>query len=166
MQTEAPQHSTSSDAVGRPAIREVSGDVFELFPEALVDVVSCTGLKRSPYTQRLSRSYPSYYETYKRLCLRKKLSVGKPEPHDLGTLFGTRWVVALPTKTHWQEAVKPTQIKAALANLIDFSAAAGITTMALPLFDGPPEGWIQSKLLEESKRHPEAALQTVYLFRE
>lgn len=166
MQTQATKHSARSEPMNGLAITEVSGDVFELFPEALVDVVSCIGLKRSAFTQRLSRSYPSYYETYKRLCLRKKLVVGKAEPHDLGTLFGTRWVIALPTKVHWQEMAKPTQIKMALAHLIDFSAAAGITTMALPLFDGPPEGWIQSKLLEEWTKHPGAALDTVYLFKE
>jgi hypothetical protein len=167
MRSEVPQEEPITVAPENLlSIKEVTGDVLEIFPEALVDLVSCVGLKRSPLTQRLSRLYPGYYETYKRLCLRNKLVLGQPLAHDLGTLFGTRWVIALPIQSHWKEMAKPTVVKMALAQLMDFCASNRITSCALPHFEGPPPGWLQSKITEEAARNPDSPLRTVYIFSE
>jgi hypothetical protein len=141
-------------------------DFIEAFPDAIANFVSCTGVKRNSTNHRLKRTFPAYAMDYKRRCLRKHLVVGEAYPFDLGTMFGTRVIISLPIKAHWRELLQPAQVRSALSNLVNVCNELGIESLAVPLFEGPPAEWIESKLREDLTRHPKGSIKTIFLFRE
>ena len=139
-------------------------DVFSVYPEVFVHPVNCVGVSKDIVSRQVKKAWPDYFREYTRACIRKKLQPAEPLWHEVGELFGTRFVAALPLKFHWQEKMRPDVARQGLAVLIDEICRRKLTSAAIPIFDGPPEGWIEreiSKLLE-AKLSP--SLQVVYLF--
>lgn len=145
-------------------ILQMDGDIIEAFPDAVVNVASCTGLIRNATTHRLSKAFPSAFQDYKRMCIRKKLQLGTPHYFAVEALFGTRYIITLPIKSHWNETMRPPLVKDALKSLIQTCKEHQISVLAIPQFEGPPAGWLQEKLgeLAAATTHPEKIL----LFRE
>lgn len=139
-------------------------DIFTVYPEVFVHPVNCVGVSKDILSRQVKKSWPDYFREYTRLCIRKKLQVGDPLWHEVGELFGTRFVVALPLKFHWQEKMRPDIARQALTQFSEGVVSRGLSSAAVPLFDGPPEGWLErelGKLVEGTLHHP---LRTVYLF--
>jgi hypothetical protein len=155
--------------VAVPAPLEViylGDDFIESFPEAIGNFVSCTGIKRNSTNHRLSRTFPSYSKDYKRRCLRKHLRTGEACPFDLGTMFGTRWIISLPIRDHWREHLQPPLVKLALQSLVECCTGLGVTSLAVPLVEGPPNGWIEAKIREALAQQKHPSLTTLFLFKE
>ncbi len=144
----------------------IDDDFLESFAEAIANIVSCTGIRRNSTNHRLSRAFPGYTQDYKRRCLRKQLQVGVACPYDLGTLFGTRLIFSLPVREHWKEVMQPQHAKAAITSLVEQCAALGVRSLAFPLFEGPPPGWIEAKLKAALLNCPACQLDQLYLFKE
>lgn len=147
-------------------VRLLGDDFIEAFPEAIANFVSCTGIRRNSTNHRLNRTFPSYSKDYKRRCLRKHLKVGEACPFDLGTMFGTRWIISLPIREHWREALQPVRVRETLESLVACCEELGVESLALPLLDGPPPGWLEAKIRESVANRPSHSLKTIYLFRE
>jgi hypothetical protein len=147
-------------------IVSIDDDFLETFAEAIAIIVSCTGIRRNSTTHRLARAFPAYTQDYKRRCIRKQLQVGVACPFDLGTLFGTRIIFSLPVREHWKEVLQPPHAKAAITSLVEQCAALGLRSLAFPLFEGPPPGWIEAKLRAALANCPACQLEQLYLFKE
>ena len=141
-------------------------DFLDLYPQTVVNIVSCTGIKRNSTNHRLAKAFPRYSQEYKRLCLRNGLRVAEPHVHDLGTLLGTQTVVSLPIKAHWKESLQPALVKRSIENLVQKIAELKTVSLAFPLFNGPPPDWIEKRFQEAFKKTPNLSLATLYLFKE
>lgn len=139
-------------------------DIFSVYPEVFVHPVNCVGVTKDILSRQVKKSWPDYFREYTRSCIRKKLQPGEPLWHEVGELFGTRYVVALPLKFHWQEKMRPDLAKQALAAFLDGLTERNLTSAAIPLFEGPPEGWIERELNRLVDSRLGCSLCTVYLF--
>lgn len=139
-------------------------DIFSVYPEVFVHPVNCVGVSKDIVSRQVKKSWPDYFREYTRNCIRKKLQPGEPVWHEVGELFGTRFVVALPLKFHWQEKMRPEIARQALTAFIEGVIERGLTSAAVPVFDGPPEGWIERELGRLVEGRLSCSLTTVYLF--
>jgi hypothetical protein len=141
-------------------------DFLDLYPDCIVNIVSCTGIKRNSTNHRLAKAFPQYTNEYKRLCLRNHFKASEPYLHDLGTLLGTRYIVSLPIKTHWKENLQPELIKKSIENLVKLVVQLDIESLAFPLFQGPPVDWIEKRMSDELSKESSDRLTTLYFFKE
>ena len=139
-------------------------DIFSVYPEVFVHPINCVGVTKDILSRQVKKSWPDYFREYTRSCIRKKLQPGEPIWYEVGELFGTRYVVALPLKFHWQEKMRPDLAKQALAELVNGVLERGLSSIAIPLFEGPPEGWIERELGRLVEGRLNCTLSTVYLF--
>lgn len=139
-------------------------DIFSVYPEVFVHPVNCVGVSKDILSRQVKKSWPDYFREYTRSCIRKKLQPGEPVWHEVGELFGTRFVVSLPLKFHWQEKMRPDIARQGLSGFFEGVSERQISSAAIPIFDGPPDGWIEKELnrLVEGALNP--SLRTVYLF--
>lgn len=139
-------------------------DVFAVYPEVFVHPVNCVGVSKDIVSRQVKKAWPDYFREYTRACIRKKLQPAEPLWHEVGELFGTRFVAALPLKFHWQEKMRPDVARQSLAVLVEEICQRHLSSAAIPIFEGPPEGWIEREVsrLLEGKMSP--SLKTVYLF--
>lgn len=139
-------------------------DVFAVYPEVFVHPVNCVGVSKDIVSRQVKKAWPDYFREYTRACIRKKLQPAEPLWHEVGELFGTRFVAALPLKFHWQEKMRPDVARQALAVLIDEICRRQLTSAAIPIFDGPPEGWIEREIAKLLEAQLSPSLRVVYLF--
>lgn len=139
-------------------------DVFSVYPDAFLHPVNCVGVSKDILSRQVKKAWPDYFREYTRNCIRKKIQPAEPQWHEVGELFGTRFVVALPLKVHWQEKMRPDVAKEAFEKFFDAFCGKELTSFALPLFDGPPEGWIEREITRLAESRIDSTLRTVYLF--
>ena len=61
------------------------------------------------------------------------MRLGKMHVFDLGGLTGDRrWIINFPTKGHWRERSRLTDIEAGLEDLVDTVRRLGIRSIAIP----------------------------------
>lgn len=126
-------------------IRHVD-DVFASYPDMIVHPVNCTGVCKDAFSKQLKRTMPDYFRHYTRAVLRHRLTPGAPEIYAHDALFGTRWIVILPVKNHWKEALLPPIVKQSLARLAETVKHAEPRSVAMPELAGPPEGWLEEQM--------------------
>ncbi|NBO38406.1 hypothetical protein EBU99_07460 [bacterium] len=139
-------------------------DIFTVYPEVFVHPVNCVGVSKDILSRQVKKAWPDYFREYTRATIRKKLQPGAPLWHEVGELFGTRFVVALPLKFHWQEKMRPDVAREGFAALIEELCSKHVMSAAIPLFEGPPEGWIEREILKQIEGRLSCSLETVYLF--
>lgn len=139
-------------------------DVFTVYPEVFVHPVNCVGVSKDILSRQVKKAWPDYFREYTRACIRKKLQPGLPVWHEVGELFGTRFVAALPLKYHWQEKIRPDLTRQAFSALMAEFSERQISSVAIPLFEGPPEGWIEREITKLAEAQLSFPLHTVYLF--
>lgn len=140
-------------------------DIFSVYPEVFVHPVNCVGVSKDILSRQVKKAWPDYFREYTRACLRKKLQPGEPMWHEVAELFGTRFVTALPLKLHWQEKMKPDMARQALSALVEEMCKRQVTTLAMPLFEGPPEGWIEREISRLLDAQMCPSIQTIYIFK-
>lgn len=139
-------------------------NIFDLFPDVIVHPVNCTGLSHDLLSKQLKKTAPEYFREYARACLRKKLTPGTASLYEQNALFGTRFIITVTIKEHWQEKLRPDTTKKALAAMSILCDSIQAATLAIPILHGPPEGWLENELrkLFDSKIH--CYLNEVYFF--
>ncbi len=125
---------------------ETVENIFDLFPDLIVHPVSCTGVARDIHSRRIKHVFPDYFREYTRLSIRKNLKTGQIICTELDALFGTRFMVTLPIKDTWQEKLNPETVKNALNSLQEMCSKTQPSSIAFPIFKGPPEGWLEKEL--------------------
>lgn len=143
---------------------QTTDNIFDLFPELIVHPVNCTGLCKDAFSKQIKKTWPEYFRTYSRACIRKSLQPGKPMVYEENSLFGTRFIVALPLKNHWQEKLNPPLVKDALSALVEVCHTNRISTLAIPNFEGPPAGWLEGELRKRFEAAGGTPPDTIILF--
>jgi O-acetyl-ADP-ribose deacetylase (regulator of RNase III) len=73
------------------------------------------------------------FRDYEKACQAGEVQLRKMHVFDLGGLAGApRWIVNFPTKGHWRERSRLTDIEAGLEDLVTTILRLGIRSIALP----------------------------------
>lgn len=113
-------------------IRFVQGNLLEASVDALVNTVNTVGIMGKGIALMFKEHFPENFEAYARACERGDVRVGKMFVTENKKLFGPRWIINFPTKTHWRVRTKFEWIEAGLQDLANIIVEKGIRSIAIP----------------------------------
>ena len=109
------------------------GNLLEAPVEALVNTVNTKGIMGTGIALQFKQAFPAMFRDYERACKAGEVRLGKMHVYDLGGLTGgPRWIINFPTKGHWREQSRLTDIEAGLEDLIATVRRLGIRSIAVP----------------------------------
>lgn len=116
------------------------GDLFEADVEALVNTVNCVGVMGKGIALQFKLRFPENFKQYKTVCDADELEPGEVFVFDRGDLFGDeetdsgrpRYIINVPTKTHWKNPSKLEYIEAGMEALVQEIEARNIASIAIP----------------------------------
>src|SRR5215813_10050746 len=100
-------------------IEEGHGNLLEAGVEALVNTVNTVGVMGKGIALQFKRAYPANFEAYKAACERGEVRPGRMFVFDTGRLGPRRYVVNFPTKRHWRDRSRISDIESGLDALVD-----------------------------------------------
>ena len=114
-------------------IEITKGNLLKARAEALVNTVNTVGIMGKGIALQFRQAFPEMFRAYEKSCLAKDVRLGEVQVFDLGGLVGgPRWIINFPTKGHWKERSRDTDIEAGLEHLIATVRKLGIRSIALP----------------------------------
>lgn len=109
-------------------ITYVTGDIFKSKAQVITNTVNCVGVMGKGLAYEFKKRYPEMFEDYKKRCEAQEVLPGKPYLWENENVQ----VLNFPTKRHWREDTRLSDIDDALKFLAENYAQMGITTLALP----------------------------------
>jgi O-acetyl-ADP-ribose deacetylase (regulator of RNase III) len=114
-------------------IEIAQGILLEALVEALVNTVNTKGIMGKGIALQFKQAFPEMFRDYENACKAGGVRLGKMHVFDLGGLTGNpRWIINFPTKGHWRERSRLTDIEAGLEDLVTTILRLGIRSIALP----------------------------------
>ena len=109
-------------------ITYIEGNLFLSTAQTLVNTVNTVGVMGKGIARDFKHLYPAMFEEYKRHCDEGTLAMGSL------LLYRTahKWVVNFPTKRHWKQASRLSDIELGLETFQRTYAEQGITSIAFP----------------------------------
>lgn len=106
-----------------------SGSIFTSDCQTLVNTVNCAGVMGAGIALEFRRRYPRMFQDYEKLCDERKIRIGKL------WLYKTpgKWILNLPTKRHWKDSSKESEISSGLSEFSRSFSSLGIVSVAFPL---------------------------------
>ena len=122
------------EVASRIAMIEIAkGNLLEAPVEALVNTVNTKGIMGKGIALQFKQAYPEMFREYERACKVREVRLGKMHVFDFGGLMnGPRWIINFPTKGHWRERSRLTDIEAGLDDLVATILRLGIRSVAIP----------------------------------
>lgn len=96
----------------------VAGNIFNSGADILVNPVNCVGVMGKGLALQFKNRYPSYFESYKRMCDRGLISPGVIS-HTYIASDGIA-IVSFPTKLHWKNPSELGWITSGLISMRDY----------------------------------------------
>ena len=126
------------------------GDILRSSAQTLVNPVNTVGVMGKGLALQFKRAYPAMFADYARRCGAGELRPGRPQlwrpgaPVASAPLPGmaTRWILNFPTKRHWRERSRRSDIEAGLTWLDRHCEALRIESLAVPAL-GCGEGGLE-----------------------
>ena len=113
-----------------------TGDILEADAQALVNSVNCMGVMGKGIALQFKQKFPQNFRRYEEVCKNDALKPGRVFVHDRGALFSDdqaqRYIVNVPTKTHWRLPSEIEYIEEGMQALVDEVQQRGITSVAIP----------------------------------
>jgi O-acetyl-ADP-ribose deacetylase (regulator of RNase III) len=82
---------------------------------------------------QFKQAFPAMFRDYEKGCKAGEVRLGKMHVYDLGGLTGgPRWIINFPTKGHWREQSRLTDIESGLEDLIATVRRLDIRSIAVP----------------------------------
>ena len=114
-------------------IKFAKGNLLEARVEALVNTVNTVGVMGKGIALQFKGAFPAMFRDYAMACKTGDVRLGKMHVFDLGGLAGDRrWIINFPTKGHWRERSRLTDIEAGLEDLVDTVRRLEIRSIAIP----------------------------------
>lgn len=105
------------------------GNLFESEAQTLTNTVNTVGIMGKGIALEFKRRFPDMYRDYVRRCERHEVQLG--EPYVFATIMPP-WVLNFPTKAHWRNVARLSDIEAGLEHLARHYQEWGITSLAVP----------------------------------
>ncbi len=107
------------------------GDLLEQRVDAIVNTVNTVGVMGKGIALQFRRKWPANYKAYEAACKRK----GRPCKmfvFDNGELVEPKYIINFPTKRHWRQPSRMSDIQCGLSDLILQVKALKIKSIAIP----------------------------------
>jgi O-acetyl-ADP-ribose deacetylase (regulator of RNase III) len=116
-----------------PMIEIAKGNLLEARVEALVNTVNTQGIMGKGIALQFKQAFPAMFRDYEKACKVGEVHLGKVYVYDLGGLTGDpRWIINFPTKGHWREWSRLTDIEKGLEDLVTTILHLEIRSIAIP----------------------------------
>ena len=113
-------------------IKFTQGNLLEAETEAVVNTVNTVGIMGKGIALMFKERFPRNYEAYVRACARDEVHLGKMYVTENEELFGPRWIINFPTKTHWRVKTQIEWVQEGLKDLVRIIDEKNIRSIAIP----------------------------------
>ena len=109
------------------------GNLLDAPAEALVNAVNTVGVMGKGIALQFREKFPGMFRAYEAACRAGDLRVGTMHTFDCGpSTDGARWIVNFPTKRHWREPSRLSDVESGLLDLVATVRRLDIHTIAIP----------------------------------
>lgn len=108
------------------------GNLLEADVEAVVNTVNTVGIMGKGIALMFKEQFPNNFEAYARACKSGDVRIGQMFVTENKELFGPRWIINFPTKTHWRAKTKIEWIERGLSDLVRVIRECDIRSIAIP----------------------------------
>jgi len=108
------------------------GNLLDSNVEAVVNTVNTVGIMGKGIALMFKEKFPENFAAYARACESEKVLIGKMFVTENRELFGPKWIINFPTKTHWRARTKIEWIEEGLKDLVRVIKDKGIRSVAVP----------------------------------
>ena len=105
--------------------------IFEVDAEAIVNPVNCVGVSGAGLARQFAMRYPENDRLYRQACREGRVIPGRGIMTETG-LDSPRHIVNFPTKRHWSDESRLSDISLGLSNLHRELLRRGIRSIAIP----------------------------------
>lgn len=113
-------------------ITYMQGNLLEADVEAVVNTVNTVGIMGKGIALMFKEQFPRNFEAYARACDAGEMRIGKMFVTENRELFGPRWIINFPTKTHWRVKTKIGWVEEGLKDLVRVIREKDIHSIAIP----------------------------------
>jgi len=108
------------------------GDIFKVDAEAIVNTVNCVGVMGRGLALQFKHSFPENFRVYEAACKRGEVRPGHMLVVETGQLTNPRYLVNFPTKRHWRDDSRLSDIEEGLEALVAEVKRRTIQSIAVP----------------------------------
>lgn len=108
------------------------GNLLEADVEAVVNTVNTVGIMGKGIALMFKDKFPENFRAYARACEANEVRVGEMFVTENHELFGPRWIINFPTKTHWRVKTKIEWVEDGLRDLVRVIHEKNIRSIAIP----------------------------------
>ena len=110
----------------------MQGNLLEADVEAVVNTVNTVGIMGKGIALMFKEQFPDNFAAYERACKSGDVHIGKMFVTENKELFGPKWLINFPTKTHWRVRTRTEWIEEGLADLVRVIKEKNIRSIAVP----------------------------------
>lgn len=108
------------------------GNLLDAEVEAVVNTVNTVGIMGKGIALMFKEKYPTNFSEYAAACQRREVQLGRMFVTESKELFGPRWIINFPTKTHWRVKTRLEWVEEGLRDLVRVIRENGIRSIAVP----------------------------------
>lgn len=108
------------------------GNLLEADVEAVVNTVNTVGIMGKGIALMFKDKFPANFAAYAQACEHKEVRIGKMFVTESKQLFGPKWIINFPSKTHWRARTKIEWIEEGLEDLVRVIKEKNIHSIAVP----------------------------------
>jgi O-acetyl-ADP-ribose deacetylase (regulator of RNase III) len=113
-------------------IELTQGDLLKQDAEALVNAVNCVGVMGRGIALQFRKAFQENFKVYEDACKRGEVRPGSMLVFHTHRLKNPSYVINFPTKRHWRDKSRITDIESGLEALVAEVKRLGIGTIAIP----------------------------------
>ncbi|MGT2439943.1 type II toxin-antitoxin system antitoxin DNA ADP-ribosyl glycohydrolase DarG [Bradyrhizobium betae] len=114
------------------AVEIAKGDLLEQRVDAIVNTVNTVGVMGKGIALQFRRKWPANFKAYEAACKRKEVVPCKMFVFDNGGLAQPKYIINFPTKRHWRQPSRLSDITCGLDDLIAQVKSLRIKSIAIP----------------------------------
>ena len=113
-------------------IKLVTGNLLEQRVDAIVNTVNTVGVMGKGIALQFKRKWPANAKAYEAACARGEVVPGKMFVFDNGGLVAPKFIINFPTKRHWRQPSRMSDIDTGLVDLVTQVKRLAIRSIAIP----------------------------------
>ncbi|HEX5199628.1 MAG TPA: macro domain-containing protein [Actinoplanes sp.] len=108
------------------------GNLLTADVDALVNTVNTVGVMGKGIALQFKRAFPANFRAYRAACARGEVRLGEVWVFDTGVIGPRRYIINFPTKDHWRNSSKLSDIVDGLESLVAAVRELGVRSLAIP----------------------------------
>lgn len=113
-------------------IQPGTGNLLAAQTDALVNTVNCVGVMGKGIALQFKKAWPKMFADYKTACTAGEVQAGHMHVWRTEQLMGPKFIINFPTKRHWRNKSRMSDIDDGLIDLVAQIEQLGITSIAIP----------------------------------